>query len=110
MNLSEQCRIFKEFYKLSNHDKQNKYLIGLIRHALPRDRAQSASAKSRSNSFSYYLRLRSGTTVQVCKKVFQHAYGISKRRGEQLCKKLFLEFSFLVMVGESSTISLTEWI
>ena len=88
VNLSEQCRIFKEFYKLSDHDEQNKYLIGLIRRASPRKKAQSASAKSRSNSFSYHLRLRSGTTVQVCKKVFQHAHGISKRRVEQLCKKI----------------------
>ena len=50
MNIPEKCQIFKKFYKLSNHNTQNKYLFGFIRWATPRKRPQSAS-NPRNNSF-----------------------------------------------------------
>lgn len=38
VSLAERKHVFKEFYKISNHDDQNKYLLGLSNGLLPKGR------------------------------------------------------------------------
>jgi hypothetical protein len=88
--LRERKRIFDDFYKLTNHDSQNKYLYGLIERSVPkqRRRRRSATEKARRNTFYYYVRLTSGDLVKVCKQAFCEIHGVGKRRVEILCEKL----------------------
>ena len=77
--------IFEEFYKLTDHDTQNKYLYGFIEHLEPKQRrARLGTGKKRSSAFRYHVRLNSGDFAQVCKSAFQQIHGISKRRIECL--------------------------
>lgn len=80
--LRERKRIFDDFYKLSDHDSQNKYLYGLIERSVPKQRRhrRSTTEKARRNTFYYYVRLTSGDLVKVCKQVFCEIHGVGKRR------------------------------
>ena len=42
VSLAERKRVFKEFYKISNHDDQNKYLLGLIQRSSPKRKKKLA--------------------------------------------------------------------
>lgn len=86
VNVEERIRIFKDFYKLSSHDEQNKYLFGLIRRSSPTKKRSKANP--RNNTFIYSVRLSTGNSVQVCKKIFQTVHAITKRRVENICEKL----------------------
>ena len=86
--MAERKRIFDDFYKLADHDSQNKYLYGLIERSIPKRRPRSSAKKARANSFYYYVRLSSGDLVKVCKQAFCEIHGIGKRRVENLCEKL----------------------
>jgi len=89
VSLAERKHIFDEFYKLADHDSQNKYLYGLIKRSVPKQRRpRSAAGEARSNSFYYHVRLSSGDHVKVCKQAFYQIHGIGKRRVEHLCEKL----------------------
>ena len=55
VTIAERKHIYKEFYKLSNHDQQNKYLYGLISRISPVKRKKGA-ASSRRNTFMYHVR------------------------------------------------------
>ena len=91
VSVAERKHIFDEFYKLADHDGQNKYLYGLIKHSAPkqkRPRSTTGSGRVRSNSFFYHVHLSSGDQVKVCKQAFYQIHGIGKRRVECLCEKL----------------------
>ena len=108
VNVAERKRIFKGFYKLSNHDEQNKYLFGLIKHSSSK-RKKKRALNPRKSTFLYYVRSSNGTSVQVCKTVFQQILAISKRRVEKICEKLV---SGVLFSGDSRgkhNISLIGW-
>ena len=87
--MEERKRIFDEFYKLADHDNQNKYLFGLIERTTPKQRRPPASSgKQRRNTFSYFIRLSTGECVAVCKQAFCPVHAIGKHRVEVLCEKL----------------------
>ena len=89
VSASERKHIFESFYKLGDHDSQNKYLYGLIERFAPkRKRPRSTTMTTRSHSYHYHVRLNSGDQVRVCKKAFCEIHRISKRRVEIACKKL----------------------
>ena len=85
VNVQERMRIFKDFYKLSSHNEQNKYLFGLISRSSP---SKKTKANPRTNVFIYSVRLSTGNSIQVCKKTFQTVHAITKRRVENVCVKL----------------------
>ena len=86
VNIAERKRIFKDFYKLSSHSEQNKYLFGLISRTPPtRKRSKD---NPRINTFLYFVLLTTGDSIQVCKKTFQTVHGITMRRVEKICEKL----------------------
>ena len=87
LNSDELERIFKSFYKLKNHDVQNKYLFGLIRK-IPVHRRTGKGTKNRTLTLSYHVRLSDGKEVQVCKKTYCDVHAIGKKRVEILAKKL----------------------
>ena len=61
VSVAERKHIFDEFYKLADHDSQNKYLYGLIKHSVPKQRRPRYGTKvARSNLFQYHVRLSSG--------------------------------------------------
>ena len=83
--MAERKRIFDDFYKVADHDSQNKYLYGLIECSIPKQRRPRSSAKkARANSFYRYVRLSSADLVKVCKQAFCEIHGIGKRRVENL--------------------------
>ena len=84
---AERKRIFHDFYKLSDHDNQNKYLFGLIKRSCPKRTSHSAK-RARVNIFIYHVRLSNGDNTKVCKQAFCQIHGITKRRVEKLCTKL----------------------
>lgn len=82
-------RIFEDFYKLGNHDDQNKYLYGLIERSVPRQRRlRKSSGNPRANTFCYFVRNTHGERVHVCKQAFCQLHAIGKRRVEVISKKL----------------------
>lgn len=84
----EECeRLFTDFYKLGNHDSQNKYLFGLLRRE-PIKRKRRGTVSRRSHTISYHVRLKDGSQVQVCKRSFCDLHAIGKRRIEKLTEKL----------------------
>ena len=91
MSEAERKRIFDDFYKLANHDSQNKYLYGLVKRLVPkqrRPRSGTANKTPRRNSFKYHVRLSSGDHVKVCKLAFCQIHSIGKRRVENVCEKI----------------------
>lgn len=89
VGLEDRKRIFGEFYRLSNHDSQNKYLFGLIERVQPKQRRlRTSSGQPRGNSFMYFVRFGNGDRVRVCKHVFCKIHGIGKRRVEDISTKL----------------------
>lgn len=83
----ERERLFTDFYKLGNHDSQNKYLFGLLRRE-PIKRKRQGALSRRSHTISYHVRLKDGSQVQVCKQSFCDLHAIGKRRVEKLTEKL----------------------
>ena len=58
VTVAERKHIFDEFYKLADHDSQNKYLFGLIERSVPKQRRpRSAAKKARGNRLLLLLRL-----------------------------------------------------
>ena len=58
VSVAKRKHIFDEFYKLADHDSQNKYLYGLIKRSVPIQRRPRSGAKvARSNSFQYLVRI-----------------------------------------------------
>ena len=91
MSEAERKRIFDDFYKLANHDSQNKYLYGLVKRLVPkqrRPRSGTANKTPRRNSFKYHVRLSSGDHVKVCKLAFCQIHSIGKCRVENVCEKI----------------------
>ena len=86
VNAEERMHIFKDFYKLASHDEQNKYLLGLISRSSPKK--TKAKANPRAHTFTYSVRLSSGDSVQVCKKIFLTVHAVTKRRVENICAKV----------------------
>jgi len=81
--------IFDEFYKLADHDSQNKYLYWLIKRSVPKQRRPRSGTKvARSNSFQYHVCLSSGIHVKVCKQAFYQIHPIGKHHVKHLCEKL----------------------
>ena len=78
--------IFDDFYKLADHDSQNKYLYGLIEQLVPKQRRPQTSAakKTRANTFHYYVCLSSGDLIKVCKQTFCEIHRIGKYQVENL--------------------------
>ena len=68
VRVAEMEHIFDEFYKLADHDSQNKYLYWLIKRSVPKQRRPRSGTKvARSNSFQYHVCLSSGIHIKVCK-------------------------------------------
>ena len=85
----ERKRIFNDFYKLDDHDTQNKHFFGLIERTSPQQcRPHVLSGKRRSNAFCYLIRLSDKDRMHVCRQAFCQIHTISKCRVEVLCKKL----------------------
>ena len=58
VTMEERKRTFNDFYKLADHDTQNKYLFGLIECTSPKQcRLHASSGKQRRNTFCYLIRL-----------------------------------------------------
>ena len=89
VTMEDRQRIFDDFYKLGNHDTQNKYLYGLIERSAPKQRRRrGSSGKPRTNTFCYFIRNVSGERVKVCKEAFCNLHAIGKRRVEIISAKL----------------------
>lgn len=89
VSMAERKRIFGNFYELADHDSQNKYLFGLIERSSPKQRRpRGATNAPRGNVFYYFVRLREGDRINVCKQAFCQIHAIGKRRVEVLCKKV----------------------
>ena len=68
VSVAKRKHIFDEFYKLADHDSQNKYLYGLIKRSVPKQRRPRSGTKvARSNSFQYHVSLSSETTLRCVK-------------------------------------------
>ena len=82
VTMEERTRIF---YKLADHDTQNKYLFGLIECTSPKQcRLHASSGKQQRNTFSYFIRLSDEDQMEVCKQAFSKIDAIGKRRVEVL--------------------------
>ena len=60
-------------------------MFGLISRSSP---SKKTKANPRTNVFIYSVRLSTENSIQVCKKTFQTAHAITKRRVENVCVKL----------------------
>ena len=64
VSMAERERIFDDFYKLGDHDSQNKYLFGLIERSSPKQRRpRGATSKPRDNVFYYFEVEDNGSVV-----------------------------------------------
>ena len=71
VSVAERKHIFDEFYKLADHDSQNKYLYGLIKRSVPiQRRPRFGTMVARSNSFQYHVCLSSETTLRCVSRPF----------------------------------------
>ena len=66
LNKEERQRLFTEFYQLSAHAEQNKYLFGLLsKKEVKRRKRTESSVRSRKATIVYCIGLKDGTRVQV---------------------------------------------
>ena len=79
-------RIFGDFYKLGDHDTQNKYLFGLLRRSSPKQqRLCGTSGQAQSNAYCYSVAV---IKLRFANRPFVNCMPISKRRVELICSKL----------------------
>lgn len=84
----EQERLLTGFYGLGSHDRQNKYLFGLIHKMDVKRRHGSGGHAGRRHTVTYQIRLHDGISVQVCKNTFSVLHGIGERRVEGVAAQL----------------------
>ena len=76
--MEERKCIFDEFYKLAEHDSQNKYPFGLIECNSPKQRRPQACWGSHGVIRCYFVRPSNGDQVRVFKKGFCQIHAIAR--------------------------------
>lgn len=88
-NLSHQrkLQIFEEFWAIGNHNTQSIFLRGLIKKTEVKERTTNQPSR-RNASYQYFLTDIDGHELAVCFKTFLHVFSETKKRIEEIQKKL----------------------
>ncbi|XP_030750286.1 uncharacterized protein LOC115878075 [Sitophilus oryzae] len=81
-------KIFEEFNRIGDKQKQDIYLAGLIiPRTVARRRSRAETGKEKETSFKYKVRVN-GQEYPVCKNAMWAIHGITKFRVENIAKSL----------------------
>lgn len=90
--VSEEQRqfMFQTFWRIRDFKRQNAYLCGsLQKQEIKQRRPRKEGGVLRSGSNKYYLKLKNGVSVAVCKKYFLQTFSLSDGRVSRALKKVY---------------------